>query len=97
MHSSYVRSPSVFKDKRLLLIGSSYSAKDLMLQAIKFGADQVTIAHRRPKSEMLFGLPNGVEGRHGTVRFDGKNVVFEDGTVEEVNNISDLLISNQQS
>ena len=42
LHSKDVKYSHEFKDKRVL-IGSSYSAKDLALQALKYGASQIII------------------------------------------------------
>jgi hypothetical protein len=35
------------KDKSILLIGASFSAEDLLLQSIKFGAKEIHVAYNR--------------------------------------------------
>ena len=84
MHSSSVRSADVYAGKRILLVGSSYSAKDIMLQAIKFGAQSVTIAHRKSLEAAMFNIPEGVRTKQGDVKFNRGMVLFQDGTEEKV-------------
>ena len=90
MHSGSIRSPAIYKDKRILLIGSSFSARDVLIQALKFGAAKVILSHRKPAEETLFYLPKGVTGKMGKVYFEGNAACFEDGTKEEVSLFSHL-------
>lgn len=46
LHSHDMRGASEFAGKNLLLVGSSYSAEDISLQVIKFGASSVTVSYR---------------------------------------------------
>lgn len=47
MHSRDLRDFNVFKNKRVLLIGSGLSAEDIACQMSKFGASQIIISHRK--------------------------------------------------
>ena len=46
MHSHDFRDAQEFAGKRLLVIGSSYSAEDIALQTKKYGAQSVTVSYR---------------------------------------------------
>jgi len=46
MHSHDFRDAQEFAGKRLLVIGSSYSAEDIALQSKKYGAHSVTVSYR---------------------------------------------------
>ena len=47
LHAHDFRDKNEFSGKTLLLIGSSYSAEDIALQCIKYGASKVIITWRR--------------------------------------------------
>jgi len=46
MHAHDFRDAVEFKDKRLLIIGTSYSAEDIGSQCWKYGAKSITVSHR---------------------------------------------------
>merc|ERR1712243_198351 len=68
--------------KRLLLIGSSYSAEDIALQCLKYGAQHIICTWR--SKPMGFKWPKEVEERPLVQRFDGKVATFKDGTTAEI-------------
>src|SRR5262249_56677983 len=59
MHSHDFRDAQEFVGKRLLVIGSSYSAEDIALQSKKYGADSVTVSYRT--GAMGFPWPAGID------------------------------------
>ena len=81
-HSRAFRNEVQFKDKRILVIGGSYSAEDVALQCYKFGADHVTIVNR---GKMGFKWPKGIEEKAFTEikEMDGLKVGFTDGSEGE--------------
>lgn len=82
LHSHDYRNPTEFAGQKLLLIGASYSAEDIALQSIKYGADRVICTYRT--NPMGFMWPEGVEERPLVQSFDGKVATFLDGTSAEV-------------
>ena len=61
MHAHDFREANEFAGKRLLLIGASYSAEDIALQCLKYGAKSIVCSWRsRP---MGFKWPKEVEER----------------------------------
>ena len=46
MHSHDFRDAEEFRDKNVVVLGSSYSAEDVALQCHKYGAKSVTIAYQ---------------------------------------------------
>ena len=69
MHSHNFRDAREFKDKRVLLIGSHYSAEDLALQLSKYGASDIICSYRtRP---MGFKWPANISERPLLVKVDG--------------------------
>jgi trimethylamine monooxygenase len=65
----------------VLLIGSSYSAEDIGIQAHKMGARSVTFSYRtRP---MGFGWPEGARELPLVQRFEGRRAFFANGESHE--------------
>ena len=52
MHSHDFRDAAEFKGRRLLVVGSSYSAEDIAIQVIKYGAKDVIIARYDVQGEV---------------------------------------------
>ena len=82
MHSKDVKHLDEFKDQRVLIIGSRWSAEDLALMLVKYGSGQVNIAYK-------YGLPGRkwpgcVEERHKAVKLDEKKAYFADGSDAEI-------------
>ena len=50
----------IIPGQRVLLVGASYSAEDIALQLVKFGAAHVTISHRTRPMEYK-GWPGNVD------------------------------------
>jgi trimethylamine monooxygenase len=85
LHSHDFRDAREFAGRRLLVIGSSYSAEDIALQARKYGARQVTVSWRtRP---MGFPWPDGIEEVPLLSGVEGGTARFSDGTAREVDAI----------
>ena len=76
------REANEFAGKRLLLIGASYSAEDIALQCLKYGAKSIICSWR--SKPMGFKWPKEVDERPLIQRFDGKVAHFKDGSKAEV-------------
>jgi trimethylamine monooxygenase len=82
MHAHDFRSANEFSGKRLLIVGSSYSAEDIGTQCYKYGAQSVTFSFRtRP---MGFKWPEGFSERPLLERLIGKTAFFKDGSTAEI-------------
>ena len=64
------------------MIGSSYSAEDIALQSIKYGAESVICSYRKNPIGLVW--PKGIEERPLVCNFDGKMATFKDGTSAEI-------------
>jgi len=82
MHAHDFREANEFAGKRLLLIGSSYSAEDIALQCLKYGAKRIICTWR--SKPMGFKWPKEVEERPLVQRFEGRVAHFKDGSSAEV-------------
>ncbi len=82
MHSHDFRDAEEFRDKNVVVLGSSYSAEDVALQCHKYGAKTVTIGYRN--NPMGFNWPEGMKEVHYMDKIDGNKAVFKDGTVQEM-------------
>ncbi len=77
-HAHDFRGAEALAGKDVLLVGASYSAEDIGVQAHKMGARSVTISYRsRP---MGFDWPEGMSEVPLVDHFDGSVVHFIDGT-----------------
>ena len=85
MHSHDFRNALEFKDKRLLIIGSSYSAEDIALQSLKYGANSVTCTYRT--GAMGFDWPDGIEELPLIDRFEGNTAYFSNGDTREIDSV----------
>jgi len=85
MHSHDFRDACEFAEKRLLVVGSSYSAEDLALQTVKYGAKQVICTYRN--QPMGFKWPPEITERPIFTHVEGKIVHFSDGSSAEVDAI----------
>jgi len=85
MHAHDFRDACEFKNKTLLLVGASYSAEDIALQCIKYGAKKVICTWRtRP---MGYNWPRTIEERPLLTKIDGNTVHFRDGSSAEIDAI----------
>ena len=86
MHSHDFRDAEEFRNKNVVVLGSSYSAEDVALQCHKYGAKSVTIGYRN--NPMGFHWPEGMKEVHYMDRIEGDKAIFKDGTIQEM----DVLI-----
>ncbi|KAL3870814.1 hypothetical protein ACJMK2_038854 [Sinanodonta woodiana] len=82
LHSHDFRDAREFTGKRLLVIGSRYSAEDISLQCVKFGATNVVCSSR--SGPMGLKWPAEIQERPLLERIEGQTVYFKDGTSTEV-------------
>ena len=82
MHSHDFRDAEEFRNKNVVVLGSSYSAEDVALQCHKYGAKSVTIGYRN--NPMGFHWPEGMKEVHYMDRIEGNKAIFKDGTVQEM-------------
>lgn len=85
MHAHDFRSANEFSGKRLLIVGSSYSAEDIGTQCHKYGAKSVTFSYRtRP---MGFTWPESFSERPLLQKLVGRTAWFKDGSSDDVDAI----------
>ena len=80
-HAHDFRGAEKFADQRVLMIGSSYSAEDIGVQAYKMGARSVTLSYRT--KAIGHDWPQGMEELPLVERFEGNKVHFVNGQVRE--------------
>lgn len=85
LHGHDFRDANEFAGKRLLIVGASYSAEDIGLQCMKYGASSVTFTYRT--AAMGFKWPAGMEERPLLQRLEGRTAHFKDGSTAEVDAI----------
>ena len=85
LHAHDFRDAREFKDKDLLLLGTSYSAEDIGSQCWKYGCKSVTVAHRT--APMGYDWPDNWQEVPALVRVEGRTAHFKDGTSKEVDAI----------
>ena len=77
LHSHDFRDAEEFRNKDVVVLGSSYSAEDIALQCYKYGAKSVTIGYRN--NPMGFKWPEGMKEVHYLDRLEGNKAIFKDG------------------
>ena len=77
LHGHDFRDAEEFRNKDVIVLGSSYSAEDIALQCYKYGAKSVTIGYRN--NAMGFKWPKGMKEVHYLDRLEGKKAIFKDG------------------
>ena len=82
MHAHDFRDAVEFKDKRLLLIGTSYSAEDIGSQCWKYGAASITVSHRT--AAMGFDWPDNWQEVPLLTSVTGNTCTFKDGSTADV-------------
>lgn len=85
LHAHDFREALEFKDKDILMIGTSYSAEDIGSQCYKYGAKSITISYRT--NPMGFNWPENWEEKSLLERVEGKTAYFGDGTSKDVDAI----------
>jgi len=78
LHAHDFRGAERFAGKNLLMIGSSYSAEDIGMQAHKMGAASITFSYRT--APMGFDWPENTVERPLVTHFEGSTAHFSDGT-----------------
>ena len=85
IHSHDFRDATQFKGQRVLVVGAKYSAEDMALQCMKFGAKSIVTSYR--SSPMNYKWPIGIEERPLVKKIIGKVVHFLDGSSSEFDSI----------
>lgn len=85
MHAHDFRDAREFAGKRMLMIGSSYSAEDIGSQCCKYGAKSVTFSYRT--NPMGYHWPEPLKEVPLLTRVDRNTVYYKDGSSEEVDAI----------
>ena len=83
--AAYSCARNEFVGKRLLVMGSSYSAEDIALQCKKYGSGPITISYRT--SPMGFDWPDGIEEVPQLTQMSGSTAYFRDGSTREIDAI----------
>ncbi|MDN6280707.1 MAG: NAD(P)/FAD-dependent oxidoreductase [Psychroflexus sp.] len=81
MHAHDFRGADQFKNQKLLLIGSSYSAEDIGVQCYKHGAESVTLSYR--SNPIGVEWPEGIKEVPLVTHFDGSTAHFSNGETED--------------
>ena len=81
MHAHDFRGADQFKERNVLLIGSSYSAEDIGVQCYKHGAKSVTLSYR--SNPIGIDWPEGIKELPMVTHFEGDTAFFKDGTTEQ--------------
>ena len=85
MHAHDFRDALEFKDKDVLIIGTSYSAEDIGSQCYKYGARSITVAHRT--APMGFNWPGNWQEVPLLTWVDKNTCHFKDGSSKEIDAI----------
>lgn len=80
MHAHDFRGADQFRDRDVLLIGSSYSAEDIGLQCYKHGSKSVTLSYR--SNPIGHNWPEGIKEVPLVTHFEGDTAYFKDGSSE---------------
>ena len=85
LHAHDFRDALEFKDKDILLIGTSYSAEDIGSQCWKYGCRSVTVSHRT--GPMGFKWPDNWQEVPLLQRVENRTAYFKDGSSKDVDAI----------
>jgi len=85
LHSHDFRDAEEFRNKNVVVLGSSYSAEDVALQCYKYGAESVTIGYRN--NAMGFKWPSGMKEVYYLDKLEGKKAIFKDGHTQDADTI----------
>lgn len=85
LHAHDFRDAVEFKDKDILIVGTSYSAEDIGSQCWKYGCKSVTVSHRT--APMGFDWPDNWKEVPLLQKVEGKTATFKDGTTADVDAI----------
>lgn len=81
LHAHDFRDALEFKEKNVLLIGSSYSAEDIASQCYKYGANAITISYR--SAPLPFEWPKNIDQKPSVTHFSENTAYFADGSEAE--------------
>ncbi|MGB5558263.1 MAG: NAD(P)/FAD-dependent oxidoreductase [Paracoccaceae bacterium] len=82
LHAHDFRDAREFKDKRILVVGTSYSAEDIGSQCWKYGCKSVTVSYRT--APMGFNWPDNWEELPLLQKLVGNTATFKDGSTREI-------------
>lgn len=85
LHAHDFRDAVEFKDKDVLIIGTSYSAEDIGSQCWKYGAKTITVSHRT--AAMGYDWPDNWQEVPLLMNVEGNTCTFKDGTTKEIDAI----------
>ena len=85
LHAHDFRDAMEFKDKDILIIGTSYSAEDIGSQCWKYGCKSVTVSHRT--APMGYKWPDNWKEVPLLQKVEKNTAYFKDGTTAEVDAI----------
>ena len=85
LHAHDFRDAAEFKDKDLLLIGTSYSAEDIGSQCWKYGCKSITVSYRT--APMGYDWPPNWKEVPLLEKVEGKTATFKDGSQQDVDAI----------
>ena len=85
MHAHDFRDALEFKDKDILIVGTSYSAEDIGSQCYKYGAKSITCSHRT--APMGYHWPDNFQEVPILTKVEGKTAHFKDGSTKGVDAI----------
>lgn len=85
IHAHDFRGAEPYVGKKLLIIGSSYSAEDIGVQCHKHGTPQVTLSYR--SNPIGADWPEGMKELPLVERFEGNRAFFSNGESEEFDDV----------
>jgi trimethylamine monooxygenase len=85
LHAHDFRDALEFKDRDILIIGTSYSAEDIGSQCWKYGCRSVTVSHRT--APIGFDWPDNWREVPLLERMEGRSATFRDGSTAKVDAI----------
>ncbi|MDH3665668.1 MAG: NAD(P)/FAD-dependent oxidoreductase [Paracoccaceae bacterium] len=85
LHAHDFRDAMEFKDKDILIIGTSYSAEDIGSQCWKYGCKSVTVSHRT--APMGYNWPDNWKEVPLLQNVKGNTCTFKDGSTTDVDAI----------
>jgi len=85
LHAHDFRDALEFKDKDILILGTSYSAEDIGSQCWKYGCKSLTVSHRT--APMGYDWPDNWQEVPGLVKVDVDTAYFKDGSSKRIDAI----------
>ena len=85
LHAHDFRDAVEFKDKDILIVGTSYSAEDIGSQCWKYGCKSVTVSHRT--AAMGYDWPDNWKEVPLLQKVEGNTCTFKDGSTADVDAI----------